>query len=57
MQQPEDNEDEDADKDDTVADKELPDTGAKIIFSIALVLVIVFVIIKFINYRKLKDIK
>ena len=45
---------EDSKKDDTVAKKELPNTGIKIAF-ISVGLLLIFISIKFIQYRRLKD--
>lgn len=44
------------DKDTTIADKELPNTG-KIIVGILLAIIMTFAVIKFIRYKNLKDIK
>ena len=45
------------DVDNTVAKKELPNTGVRVLCITILSVMIIFVIIKFIKYRDLKDIK
>lgn len=43
-------------KDNTVTDKELPNTGIRIVGIILLIVIMLFIIIKFVQYRRLKDI-